>query len=28
VGGTLQAGPVPGGWRVRAHVPRAVPGPA
>jgi signal transduction histidine kinase len=28
VGGTLQAGPVPGGWRVRAHVPRAAPGPA
>ncbi|HEX3623771.1 MAG TPA: histidine kinase [Acidimicrobiales bacterium] len=23
VGGTLDAGPVPGGWRVRAHVPRA-----
>lgn len=23
VGGTLQAGPVPGGWRVRAHLPRA-----
>ncbi len=22
VGGTFQAGPVPGGWRVRAHVPR------
>ncbi len=22
VGGTLEAGPVPGGWRVRAHVPR------
>jgi signal transduction histidine kinase len=28
VGGTLQAGPVPGGWRVRAHVPRPVPDPA
>jgi signal transduction histidine kinase len=28
VGGTLQAGPVPGGWRVRAHVPRAIPDPA
>lgn len=28
VGGTLHAGPVPGGWRVRAHVPRAVAGPA
>ncbi|MEA2715711.1 MAG: hypothetical protein QOI99_28 [Actinomycetota bacterium] len=27
VGGTLDAGPVPGGWRVRAHVPRAHPGP-
>lgn len=28
VGGTLQAGPVPGGWRVRAHVPRPVVDPA
>lgn len=28
VGGTLDAGPVPGGWRVRAHVPRfQSPGP-
>ncbi|HEV2759562.1 MAG TPA: histidine kinase [Acidimicrobiales bacterium] len=25
VGGTLEAGPVPGGWRVRAHVPRGRP---
>lgn len=23
VGGTLDAGPVPGGWRVRAHLPRS-----
>jgi signal transduction histidine kinase len=28
VGGTLDAGPVSGGWRVRAHVPRAHSGPA
>jgi signal transduction histidine kinase len=28
VGGTLDAGPVPGGWRVRAHVPRSRTGPA
>ena len=27
VGGTLQVGPVAGGWQVRAHVPRALPGP-
>jgi signal transduction histidine kinase len=27
VGGTLFAGPVPGGWRVRAHLPRVRPGP-
>jgi signal transduction histidine kinase len=26
VAGTLQAGPVAGGWRVRAHVPRTRPG--
>lgn len=26
VGGTFQAGPVPGGWQVRAHLPRARPG--
>jgi signal transduction histidine kinase len=25
VGGTLEAGPEPGGWRVRAHVPRNLP---
>ena len=25
VGGTLDAGPVPGGWRVRAHLPRCRP---
>ncbi len=28
VGGTLRAGPVPGGWRVRAHVPRNLSDPA
>ncbi len=26
VGGTLEAGPVPGGWQVRAHLPRGCPG--